>query len=202
MQDKRQGWLFVILSHLSELAPSILKVIAQVLVVEYALGFAIWYALADGLKDLLGTPLGADFLNVYAAGVMVWRGQPEGVYDWIAHRQIEQSVAGYAAPCFSWHYPPMFLAVATLVALVPSVGLRALSGGEFRGILRGDAPHRATDFMDVGCFPWRFYRYSSTARTALLPQPYSARVYWRLKNSLGWRGLYSDFCRISRNFLW
>jgi hypothetical protein len=160
MQDTRQGQLSVTLSHLQKLAPSILKVLAQVLVAEYALGFAIWYALADGLKDLSGTPLGADFLNVYAAGLMVWRGQAAVAYDWVAHRQIEQSVVGYAAPYFAWHYPPMFLAVAALVALLPylwAFGLYLAAGlGGYWAVVRRIAPRTKETLWMLAAFPGVF----------------------------------------------
>ena len=99
--------------------PLVLQVCAQSLAALYLLGFALWYGLADGLKDSSGTPLGADFLNVYAAGLMVNRGEAALAYDWQAHWQVQRGVSGYDSAYFGWHYPPMFLAVASLVALVP-----------------------------------------------------------------------------------
>jgi hypothetical protein len=41
---------------------------ALILVVAYIAAAALWIALADGLIDRNGKPLGTDFSNVYAAG--------------------------------------------------------------------------------------------------------------------------------------
>ena len=126
MQDEQQLSIISRLRNRIGFTAAMLVVVSRVLVFEYVLGFGIWYALADGLKDLSGTPIGADFINVYAAGLMVWRGQAALVYDWPAHRQVEQAAAHYASPYFGWHYPPLFLFVAGLVALLPYLWALAL----------------------------------------------------------------------------
>jgi hypothetical protein len=100
-------------------ASRLVLLISKLLTAEYVLSFCLWYVTADGLKDKSGTPLGADFLNVYAAGLMVHQGQAASVYNWDLHGQIEQTVAGYAAPYFGWHYPPNFLSIANLCAYFP-----------------------------------------------------------------------------------
>jgi hypothetical protein len=104
----------------------LIVVCCRVLVVVYILCFAFWYMTADGLKDRSGTPLGADFLNVYAAGILTDHGGPQIAYDWGTHRQTEKDIVGYAAPYFAWHYPPPFLAVAALLALAPYLWALAL----------------------------------------------------------------------------
>ncbi|WP_237152637.1 glycosyltransferase family 87 protein [Oryzibacter oryziterrae] len=77
-----------------------------------------WLALSHGNVDMTGKPLGPDFLNVYAAGVLVQQGHPADAYDWEKHRAAEQAVVPYDE-YFGWHYPPMFLALAALLASLP-----------------------------------------------------------------------------------
>ncbi|MDR3425079.1 MAG: glycosyltransferase family 87 protein [Alphaproteobacteria bacterium] len=137
-----------------------LVAVSRILVVEYVLGLSIWYALANGLKDLSGTPIGADFIDVYAAGVMVWRGQAAAAYNWVVHSGVEQSVAGYASPYFGWHYPPPFLAVAALVATVPYLWALALyMAATFAGywaVTRRIAPRTKEAFWALAAFPGVF----------------------------------------------
>ncbi|MFA5040668.1 MAG: glycosyltransferase family 87 protein [Bdellovibrionales bacterium] len=123
---KKGSAVFSILRILETKAAIPLRVFYKIFAVEALIGIVAWCALADGLKDLSGTPIGADFINVYAAGVLVLQGSPGAAYDWALHHQVEQTVAGYASPYFAWHYPPMFLAVAGLVACVPYLGALAL----------------------------------------------------------------------------
>jgi arabinofuranan 3-O-arabinosyltransferase len=66
----------------------------------------------------LGVP--TDFVNVWAAGKMVLDGHPALAYDWDLQKQVElallkQDFIGY----FAWHYPPPFLFVAALLAMLP-----------------------------------------------------------------------------------
>ena len=66
----------------------------------------------------LGVP--TDFVNVWAAGRMVLDGHPALAYDWDLQKQVElallkQDFVGY----FAWHYPPVFLFVASLLAMFP-----------------------------------------------------------------------------------
>jgi hypothetical protein len=91
----------------------------RILAVAYLVTIVVWVALADGWKDRAGNPIGTDFVNVYAAGLMVRDGHAPEVYDWAAHKQVENQVTGYEAAYYGWHYPPMFLGVAALVALLP-----------------------------------------------------------------------------------
>ena len=73
--------------------------------------FAAWHA-SDG------TP--TDFVGVWAAGRLVLDGQPQTAYDASAHKAVEDLAAGFAfRGYYAWLYPPTFLPVATLLALVP-----------------------------------------------------------------------------------
>jgi hypothetical protein len=77
-----------------------------------------WVGLSHGLLDPAGHPLGTDFLNVYAAGVLTDKGQAAAAYDWPTHHAMEQSIVAYDG-YYGWHYPPMFLFLAAPLALVP-----------------------------------------------------------------------------------
>src|ERR1035437_4245506 len=74
---------------------------------------------SDGLNDRLGRPLGTDFSNVYAAGTYVLDGQPTAPFDPPRQFAREQAIFGPATPFYGWHYPPFFLGLAALLALMP-----------------------------------------------------------------------------------
>ena len=92
------------------------------------LATAVWFhAGTTGLVDRRGQPVGTDFINVYAAGVMVGRGDAPGAYRYTRHHLVEREVVGDARiPYFGWHYPPMFLGVAWLLAQMPYATALAL----------------------------------------------------------------------------
>jgi alpha-1,2-mannosyltransferase len=78
-----------------------------------------WIALSDGLIDRNGKPIGSDFSSFYAAGSLVLDGRANDVYDMALHYAREQQMFGAATPYYSWLYPPIFLLVATPLALIP-----------------------------------------------------------------------------------
>jgi alpha-1,2-mannosyltransferase len=85
-----------------------------------ALAIFGWIALSDGLIDRNGKPIGTDFSNVYAAGVLTWQGHPDEAYDPARQHAAEQAVfGGRDVPFFGWHYPPFFFAIAFVVAALP-----------------------------------------------------------------------------------
>jgi hypothetical protein len=66
-----------------------------------------------------GKGVASDFVNVWAAGKLVLQGNQSLAYDWPTHKAVEDIAVGHAFPgYFGWHYPPPFLAVAALTALV------------------------------------------------------------------------------------
>ncbi len=80
-----------------------------------------------GSIDAWGRPLGTDFSNVYAAGRMALEGDAARAWDWGPHYAVQQAVHGDpAVPFYGWHYPPPFLIVAALLALLPYVWALAL----------------------------------------------------------------------------
>ena len=91
---------------------------ARIFVVVVALVSLVWICLSKGLIDPAGHPIGTDFLNVYAAGLLVDQGHAAAAYDWPMHHAAEASVVAYDG-YFGWHYPPMFLFLAAPLALLP-----------------------------------------------------------------------------------
>src|SRR5580698_5398999 len=85
----------------------------------YAIAVIGWIALSDGLIDRNGKPLGTDFSSFYAAGSLVLDGRAGDVYDMALHYAREQQIFGAATPYYGWLYPPIFLLVATPLALLP-----------------------------------------------------------------------------------
>lgn len=77
--------------------------------------FSHWW-----VYDANGLGIPNDFINVWAAGRLVLDGLPAQAYDWDIQKQVEvaklgQDFVGY----FAWHYPPPFLFVATVLAMLP-----------------------------------------------------------------------------------
>ena len=84
------------------------------------IAMAGWIAMADGLIDRNGKPVGTDFSNVYAAGELTWQGKPADAYDpALQHAAEKAAFGGREVPFYGWHYPPFFFAIAFLVAAFP-----------------------------------------------------------------------------------
>ena len=78
-----------------------------------------WIAVSDGLSDRNGKPIGTDFSSFYAAGSLALEGRASDAYSIPAHRAREQQIFGAETPYYGWLYPPVFLLVATPLALLP-----------------------------------------------------------------------------------
>jgi arabinofuranan 3-O-arabinosyltransferase len=94
--------------------------------VAYVSGMWIW-----GTSGL-GIP--TDFVNVWAAGALA--------YDWDIQKQVELALLGQDFPgYFAWHYPPPFLFVASLLAMLPYsvafIGWMAASLVPYLAVVRG-----------------------------------------------------------------
>src|ERR1700730_1574701 len=74
---------------------------------------------SDGLVDYKRRPLGTDFSNVYAAGKWVLAGRSDAPFDNEFQHQMEQRIFGADTPFYGWPYPPIFLGLAALLALLP-----------------------------------------------------------------------------------
>jgi hypothetical protein len=80
----------------------------------------VWIALAQDLIDRSGKPVGTDFTNVWTAGRLVLDGEPAAPYDPVRqHAAEKQAFGGRDVPFYGWHYPPLFLMIAAVLALLP-----------------------------------------------------------------------------------
>jgi arabinofuranan 3-O-arabinosyltransferase len=74
------------------------------------------------ILDPAGQPIPTDFVNVWASGRQALDGQPLDVYAELSHKAAEVAAVGHPfAGEYPWVYPPTFLFVATLLALLPFV---------------------------------------------------------------------------------
>ncbi len=95
------------------------RLVAAAVLIASVAGFLYLVVTASGLVDLRGRPLGTDFSDVYAAGTYVLEGNPGAPFDPPQQHAREQKLFGEATPFYGWHYPPVFLFVAGLLALMP-----------------------------------------------------------------------------------
>jgi hypothetical protein len=108
------------------------RVYSLILLGLYVIAIVGWIALSDGLVDRNGKPVGTDFSSFYAAGSLVLEGRAGDVYNMAAHFAREQQIFGAATPYYGWLYPPLFLLVATPLALLPyPLALIAWQGATF-----------------------------------------------------------------------
>ncbi len=110
----------------SWLTPERLRVYPALLLVVQTLAIAALFATSDGRHDWLRRPLGTDFAQVWIAGTEVLAGHPEQPYDIAAHLAGQRAFFGAATDVYGWHYPPYFLALAAVLALLPYAGALAV----------------------------------------------------------------------------
>src|SRR5581483_11617291 len=117
------------------------------------IGMLFLIATSDGLNDAFKRPLGTDFSNVYAAGTYVLDGNATAAFGWPAQHARERAIFGDETPFYGWHYPPFFLFVAGLLALMPyALALAVWQGTTFALylgtiwlVLRAQAPQLARE---------------------------------------------------------
>jgi Glycosyltransferase family 87 len=98
-----------------------------------------------------------DFVGVWAAGHLALDGQPQAAYDWSVHKAAENLAAGSAFEgSYPWFYPPPFLLVATVLALVPyglaQVIWPILTSAAYVATVRAIIRHRAAILL-AAAFP-------------------------------------------------
>jgi hypothetical protein len=108
--------------------PAAAKLSATRLVCLFGLILALGYLVALGgaylqghfLIDAQGQPIANDFVNVWAAGRLALEDDPAAAYDWTLHKAAEVRAVGHPfANYYGWHYPPTFLFVAAVLAMLP-----------------------------------------------------------------------------------
>jgi glycosyl transferase family 87 len=95
------------------------RLVAGALLAAFALGIGFVVATSDGLNDRFGRPLGTDFSNVYAAGTYVLGGDAAAPFDPAKQYAREKKIFGENTQFYGWHYPPFFIGLAALLALMP-----------------------------------------------------------------------------------
>src|SRR6185437_12408148 len=103
------------------------ELVCFALIVAQVVYLATCYVDGSWLTMRNGGGVPSDFVNVWAAGRMALAGHAASVYDWPAHKLVEESAVGHAFDgYFGWHYPPTFLFVAAALALLPYAAAYAL----------------------------------------------------------------------------
>ena len=103
------------------LTPQRLTLYPATLIAAYVVVVVVGLLTATGPMDALRRPLGTDFSQVWAAGVSVLAGHPELPFDPVLHAAAQRDLFAPDTPFYGWHYPPYFLGVAALTALLPYV---------------------------------------------------------------------------------
>jgi hypothetical protein len=98
------------------------RLTAMLVLAATVIGLLYLFATAHGTVDSLGRPLGTDFSNVWTAGHMALDGRAPEAWDWPTQHTVQKQVHhDPAIPFYGWHYPPPFLIIASLLALLPYV---------------------------------------------------------------------------------
>jgi alpha-1,2-mannosyltransferase len=110
-----------------------------------------------GLTDLMGKPLGSDFVAFYAASKLALEGDPSGIYAIAKLHPLEKAVIGAEVGLRPWHYPPSFLIMVFPLALFPYGAAFALWilptwYGSVR-LVRRLAPHFLTPWLFLAFLP-------------------------------------------------
>ena len=96
-----------------------IKLYGWTLIGFYVAIFAVAVATSHGGLDRTGRQIGTDFSQVWVAGQSVLAGEASAPFDIVRHAAAQRQVFGADAGIYGWHYPPYFLAIATLCALLP-----------------------------------------------------------------------------------
>lgn len=104
------------------LTPERIKVYSWLLIAQALIALGALAIFSNGLVDAWGRPLGTDFSNVWTAGRLLLDGTPALAYEPASHHAMQQlTFARDDIPFYGWHYPPFFLLIAGLLALIPYV---------------------------------------------------------------------------------
>jgi hypothetical protein len=90
-----------------------------ILLAYYVLIFVVVILTAHGDLDGANRPIGTDFSQVWVAGRSVLAGHAESPFNAVTHAAAMARAFGPGTPFYGWHYPPYFLMIATVLALLP-----------------------------------------------------------------------------------
>jgi alpha-1,2-mannosyltransferase len=138
--------MWVSLKSGSWLTPERLRLYPALLLDFEAVAVLVLVVTSDGRHDFIGRPLGTDFAQVWVAGTEVLGGHPAQPFDVQAHLGAQRVFFGPATDVYGWHYPPYFLALGALLALLPY-------GAAPRYALSGRSSPRAARQRPLGSRP-------------------------------------------------
>lgn len=99
-----------------------LALIGIILSIAYVVVLAGAWLSGTWLFDHYGRPIANDFVDVWAAGHLVFDGNAAGAYDWNLHKAAEVEAVGHTFDnYYGWHYPPTFFFVAAALAMLPYI---------------------------------------------------------------------------------
>jgi hypothetical protein len=76
--------------------------------------YGLWIVAPDGSREI------TDFVTIWGAGHLALGGHAAAAYDWPTLKLVDQNTIGHAFNGYlGWPYPPTFLLVAALLALLP-----------------------------------------------------------------------------------
>ena len=96
-----------------------MQLVAFAALIASVIGFAAVIVRSDGYLDWRGYPIGTDFANLYAAGTFVIEGRAEAPFDPVLHHARQREILGEKTLFFGWLFPPPYLFVAAVLALMP-----------------------------------------------------------------------------------
>jgi hypothetical protein len=73
----------------------------------------------QGLLDMMGKPVGTDFLEFWTAASLALAGKPTAAYSLAKMQALHQTVIGALLPPIPWFYPPTFLLLMLPLAFLP-----------------------------------------------------------------------------------
>ncbi|HEY1928244.1 MAG TPA: glycosyltransferase family 87 protein [Caulobacteraceae bacterium] len=94
----------------------------NVLLVLSGIALLAWWGPSRHGLDLVGRPIGTDFLSFYAASELVLSGHAAAAYSIPAHRAAETAVFGHTVGYPAFFYPPLFLLICAPLAKLPYLG--------------------------------------------------------------------------------
>lgn len=107
-----------------------------------------------GLTDLMGKPVGHDFVAFWSAASLAAGGDPAGVYSLEKIHAAEQAAIGSPIPTWAWNYPPTFLLLLLPLALLPYLAAVAawifLTAAGYLRLIYRLAPHRLSPWLFMG----------------------------------------------------
>jgi hypothetical protein len=95
----------------------------RIFVTLYVIAIVVVLAASNG-GIIFNKPVGTDFMMMWTSGKMVDEGRPADAYDYKKQFELQKTALPWKQeekkiPFFAWLYPPMFLAVAGVLAYLP-----------------------------------------------------------------------------------